>query len=553
MTGQAAPVTQDARDPGRPSGMGVGRAAALIAALTLLARVLGLVRTVVFAQTVGATCLGTAYTTANQLPNIVYDIILGGALTSIIVPVLARPAARASTDPVARAEVAQTSSALLTWTAVILVPVSAAVAVAAGPLAHLLNPAHAHAACSRTALVHVTGTMLAVFAPQILLYGLAVVLYGILQSHRRFAAPAVAPVISSLVVIAAYLTFAPLGRGAVNSLSRLPLSAELVLSVGTTVGVAALVVTALVAAARLRGAVRPTLRFPPGVGRRARGLALYGIAAVLAQDASLLAVIILANGHGSKAAIVLYQYSWQVFEAVYAVLAISIAVSAFPALSARQGARFDDTAAASGRAVLLMSFLGTALLLAVALPAAHFLASRPYDIQVPQLASGLALFAPGLAGYGLVACLSRVLLSAGRSRIAAVAVAGGWIVVIAADIVLVLLTPAHWVVAMLGLGNTLGLTASGVGLLVATHRIRGPAALHGMTRAAAAGLAAALAGGAAGAGLAAALPTGPKPAEAGIALIAASTAVAVFVVVAYVLDGGELRAAAGRLRRTVQR
>jgi putative peptidoglycan lipid II flippase len=518
----------------------------------LLARVLGLVRTVVFAQTVGATCLGTAYTTANQLPNIVYDIILGGALTSIMVPVLARPAARAA-DPAARAEVAQTSSALLTWTAVILVPVSAAIAVAAGPLASLLNPAHAHAACSRAALVHVTGNMLTVFAPQILLYGLAVVLYGVLQAHRRFAAPALAPVLSSLLVIAAYLVFFPLGRTKVNALSGLPLAAELVLSIGTTVGVAALVVTALVSAGRLRVGFRPTLRFPAGVGRRARGLALYGIAAVLAQDASLLVVIILANGHGSKAAIVLYQYGWQVFEAAYAVLAISIAVSAFPALSAREGAEFDETAAASARAVLLMSFLGTALLLAVAVPAGHFLASRPFHVQVPQLAAGLALFAPGLAGYGLVACLSRVLLAAGRSRIAAAAVAGGWIVVIVADVVLVSLTPGHWVVAMLGLGNTVGLTVSGVALLAAVRRIRGPAALRGLARVAVAGLAGAVAGGAAGAGLGAALGPGPKPAEAGIALIAAAAAAAVFALVAYFLDGGELRAAATRLRRTVQR
>ena len=50
--------------------------------------------------------------------------------------------------------------------------------------------------------------MLIVFAPQILLYGLAVVLYGILQAHRKVAAPALAPVLSSLVVIGAYFWFA---------------------------------------------------------------------------------------------------------------------------------------------------------------------------------------------------------------------------------------------------------------------------------------------------------------------------------------------------------
>jgi putative peptidoglycan lipid II flippase len=389
--------------------------------------------------------------------------------------------------------------------------------------------------------------MVAVFAPQIVLYGLAVVLYGTLQAHRRFAAPAVAPVISSLVVIAAYLAFVPVGRSKVNTLSALPLSAELVLSVGTTAGVAALALTALVPAWRLRLRVRPTLRFPAGVGRRAGGLAVFGVIALVAQDASQLVVILLANGHGSGAAIVLYQYGWQVFNAAYAVLAVSIAVSAFPSLSVRDGADFDLTAAASVRGVLLMSFLGTALVLAVAVPAAHFLASS--HAQIAPLAVGFALFAPGLAGYGLVACLTRVLLAARRARAAAVAVGGGWLVVIAADIVLVAIAPPTWVVAMLALGNTIGLTAAAIALLGAVRRARGAAALAGARRATGSGLAAAAIGAAAGAAAAAALPSAGDAMASLSAVLAAVCAVAVFAIVAYLLDAGELRAAVTRILR----
>src|SRR5260370_9406510 len=86
--------------------------------------------------------------------------------------------------------------------------------------------------------------MLEVFAPQILLYGLAVVLYGILQAHRRFTAPALAPVLSSLVVIAPYLPFVPLRGTHTAHLVCLPLSAELTPSVGPTAGVAALTLPA---------------------------------------------------------------------------------------------------------------------------------------------------------------------------------------------------------------------------------------------------------------------------------------------------------------------
>ncbi|HEY2314772.1 MAG TPA: lipid II flippase MurJ [Streptosporangiaceae bacterium] len=553
MTRPAVPVTRDGQEPGvgRLAGAGIGRAAALIAGLTILARLLGLVRTVVFAKTVGATCLGTAYVTANALPNIVYDVVLGGALTSIMVPVLARPAQRSATDGAAAAEVRQTSSALLTWTTLILVPVSLAVALAARPLASLLNPANGRDHCAQAPLVTVTGHMLAVFAPQILLYGLAVALYGILQAHRRFAAPALAPVISSLVVIAVYLAFVPLGASYVNRLRGLPRAAELMLSVGTTAGVGALVLTALIPAWRLRIRFRPALRFPVGVGRRIGGLAVFGIVALVAQDVSQLVVILLANGRGPGAAFVLYQYGWQVFEAAYAVLAISIAVSAFPVLSTRDGDHFDQTAAGSARAVLLMSFLGTALVLAAAVPAAHFLASRP--AQVPQLAASLALFAPGLAGYGLVACLSRVLLASGRSRVAAVAVGAGWLIVIAADVVLVTLSPGRWVVAMLALGNTIGLTVAGLALVVAVRRAIGRAALAGTGRAAASGLVAAIVGAGAGAGVAAALPRTGSIAAALVAVLAAGCALTAFAGVAYVLDGGELRAVVSRTRQALVR
>jgi putative peptidoglycan lipid II flippase len=550
----AVPAAQQDPGPGAPpprATAGIGRAAALIAALTVLARLLGLGRQLVFAHTVEAQCLGTAYVTANQVPNIIYDIVLGGALTSIMVPVLARPAQRSAADPAAAGRVSQTSSALLTWTVLILGPVSALIAVAAGPLARLLSPANPAAHCGHADTVAVAGRMLAVFAPQVLLYGLAVVLYGILQAHRRFTGPALAPVLSSLVVIGAYVAFVPLGGAHRTQLSGLPLSAELVLSAGTTAGVAALAVTALVPALRLRLRLRPALRFPAGVGRQARRLAAYGIAALVAQDLSGLVVIGLANANGTQGALVLYSYGWQIFVSIYAVLAIPIAISAFPVLSAeRRGAGFDETAAGSTRAVLLMSCLGAALLGAIAAPAARVFAGQG---QAPQLALGFAAFAPGLIGYGLTACLSRVLLAARRTGAAAAGMCGGWLVVIAADVTLVQLVPARWVVAALGLGNTAGLTTAGIALAVAVRRACGAAALRATARAAAAGILAAAAGAAAGAAAAWLVPAPGLALDAAGAVAAGACALAVFGVVAYLLDGGELRAALTRVRRTAAR
>ncbi len=214
---------------------------------------------------------------------------------------------------------------------------------------------------------------------------------------------------------------------------------------------------------------------------------------------------------------------------------------------AAEQAEFDATSAASTRGVLLVSWLGAALLAGAARPAARLFASHPG--QAAHLALALAAFAPGLVGYGLVACLSRVLLADGRNRAAAVAIAGGWLIVIAADVIAVELVTARWVVPVLGLGNTIGMAASGTALLAAVRRARGGGALQGTARAAAAGLAGAAVGTAAGATLSAAVPVTGFFLNASVALLACGCAVVAFGATAYALDGRDLRAVVASTRR----
>lgn len=144
-----------------------------------------------------------------------------------------------------------------------------------------------------------------------------------------------------------------------------------------------------------------------------------------------------------------------------------------------------------------------------------------------------------------------MLLAARRTSFAAICVGGGWLVVITADVVLVTLAPGPSAVAMLALGNTIGMTAAGLALLVAVRRACGTAALAGAGRAAGSGLVAAIAGAAAGAAAAAAFPATGPAAEALIAVLALLVALVAFAAVAFVLDGGELRAAAAKVWRVV--
>ncbi|MBV9092721.1 MAG: oligosaccharide flippase family protein [Streptosporangiaceae bacterium] len=536
------PVAQRGSDRQRHGGL--GRAALLIAAITLLARVIGFGRQVVFAHTVQAQCLGTAYTTANMVPNIIYDIVVGGALTAVVVPVLAGPVRDESAG---RDEVRRTSAALLTWTVLLLLPVTAAVAFTARPLVSLLlggTPG-----CPRASMVTMAARMLIVFAPQIMLYGLAVVLYGILHAHRRFAAPALAPVLSSLVVIGAYIWFGVTGNGYQDMTRPVPALSWIVLAVGTTAGVAALVATPLIPFARLRLALRPALRFPAGVGIRVRSLAAAGLATLIAQDASVAVVILLANSRGGNGALVLYSFAWAVFFVPYAVLAVPIATSAFPELSARTD-RFAATSAASTRAVIVVSWLGAAAMAGTCIPLARVFQSHADQAAAArQLAVALAAFAVGLVGYGLTANLSRVLYARRRSRAAAAAVCGGWLLVIAADLLLVPFAGRSAVVPLLGAGTAIGLTGSGAVLVILVRRACGKDALHGSARAWLAGLAGAAAGAAAGLGVAAALPAAGFLPNVAVTVAAGAAVLAVFAAVVALADGGDLRAVLRRSAR----
>ncbi len=530
-------------DVGRSYAVGIARGAGIIAIITIGSRAVGLVRTLTFSQTVGATCLGTAYVTANQVPNLIYELVLGGALSSVMVPLLARHAERSVADRVDREQVSRITSTLLTWCLLILVPLTVAIVATAGPIAALLNPANAHADCVHADVVATTASMLRIFAPQALLFGLTVVLFGLLQAYRRFAAYALAPLVNSLVVIASCIGFSLLARGA--PLGRVPALAQLVLSAGATLGVAAMVLVALVPSLRLGLRLRPALRLPAGVGGRAGGLALVGVIEMVATEIAAVVGIALANGRGATGALVLVGYGSQVFSTLNAALALSISISAFPVLAARDGPVFDRTCAGSTRAVVLVSCLGAALIAAVAVPAAHVLASQPS--QVSELALGLVCYAPGLVGTAVNVNLSRAMLAVGRLKIAAVAVAASILVGLVAQVILTEIVPARLVVAALAMGQTVGVTVVAIPFVIVTRRVIGPASVQGVSRAALAGAVAGAGAGLVGFAVSLALPVHGKLTAVGGGALAAGCSCLIFGAIAICLGGRDLRVILARL------
>ena len=470
-------------------------AAAVMAVAIAVSRIVGFGRVLVFSKTVGSTCLGDVYNTANLLPNVAFEVVAGGALASVVVPLLVGPLARQDA-----AEAGRVFSALVTWTVVVLVPVAVLLALLADPIVAVFL---ADKGACGPAAVDVGARMLRVFAPQVPMYGLAVVVGGALQARRSYLPSAAAPILASAVVIPAYVLFAAISSGS-TPLGELSTRGELTLSVGTTLGVAALTLGTVLPALRrsVRLPLRPTLRFPAGAAVKARALAVAGLAAFLAQQGSALVVTWLANRRGGAGAFTLYTWAWQLYLLPYAVLAVPLATSAFQRLATAadvgDDAAYATTSARSTRLVVVATCGGAALLTAAAVPIARAFVLGPGAGDASSLAAGLVAFAPGLIGYGLVAHVGRALYARHRGRDAAVATVTGWVTVVVADLMLVSLVPTDDVVAALGWGNSLGMTVAGALLLAALVQRAGGASIAGLGRSAAVGVSAAAIAGAAG-------------------------------------------------------
>jgi putative peptidoglycan lipid II flippase len=532
----------------------VAGAATLIAALTVASRLVGFGRTAVLGWTVEDSRLGALYLAVNAVPNVVFEIVAGGALASLVVPLLAGPAERGD-----RRTVAAVTSALLTWTLTLLVPLAVLVAVFA-------RPAVAALARASGAELDAGALMLWVFAPQLPLYGVGIVLTGVLQAHRRFAWPVVAPLLSSVTVIASYVTFAVVaGRGA--DLPGVSTPEVLVLAVGTTAGVAVLSLCLLIPLRSLRLPLRPGYRVPADTGRALRGLAVAGAVTVAAQQVALVVLIRLAFAGPDEATWLHVQFAQTVYLVPWAVLAVPLATAAYPTLAAawadRDTGRYAATLAPAARGVLLLSCLGAAALVAVAGPAAEVLLDPP---GTAPLAAAIAGFAPGLLGYALFALLTRALYARAGTAAAAAATVTGWGAAAAAAALLATLLPADDRALALAAGNSVGMLVLGVVLVAVVRRVD-RAALAGLGRVAAVGVAAgvvaALAGLAVSAALAPVTGVGPGAATAGgtpgafpaaaQGMLSGGVAAAAFLAVAYPLDRHDLRplfaTVARRLRR----
>jgi putative peptidoglycan lipid II flippase len=356
-------------------------------------------------------------------------------------------------------------------------------------------------------------------------------------------------------VAGAYLLFYAIGGS--PDVEDLTTPAELVLSVGTTLGVVALTLSLLVPLRGLHLGLRPALRFPVGAAPRVRRLALAGVLTLAAQQLLAVVAIRLANDGTPDGTQVVYAAGLTLFLVPWAALAVPLATSAYPGLSERADlgdeAGYRRSLAPVAVLTVATAAVAAAVLVAVSGPMARVFLARGSDEAVAALRDTIVAFAPGLLGYGLVALLTRALYARGLWKSPTVCVVGGWLLAVVADVVLSAALPLEDRALALGAGHSLGVTVAGLGLLVVLVRAAGRSAVAGLPRVGAGALLAAVLGGAAGLGVSRLLGADPVPdggvlAAVGAGVLAGGAVLVVAAAVMMVVARGPLTAAYRELR-----
>ncbi len=381
----------------------VGRASAAMAAGSIVSRVLGVVRQSLITLAIGQGLVANAFTTANTLPNIIYLLIAGGVLNSVLVPQLVKASensdgGRAYTDK------------LLTLAVGGLLAVTIVATAAAGLLVR------AYAQELTGSLLNLAVFFAVITLPQIFFYGLYALLGQVLNTRGRFAAFGWAPAIANLVAIIGLLAFMRLFQGHVTAAEWTP---EMVWWFAGTATLS-IVAQAVILVVPLW---RSGFRWRPRFGVRGIGLAAtsrvagWALGALLVSQLSYLVasqVMWHATGsdevaHGAGqvfiAGTTIYANAFLVFMVPHGLVTVSLVTAMYPRIA--RAARADDRPGLTrdyARALTLPAALtipASVALLVFAVPIMGLLFSSKDPAEIPAAGAALACLAMGVLPFGV--------------------------------------------------------------------------------------------------------------------------------------------------------
>lgn len=435
----------------RPS---LARGAAIVTIATAVSRVTGFVRVVVVAAAMGTTYLANVYQTANTAPNVIFELVAAGVLTSVFVPTFVDYIVRGEKE-----EGWEAANALASVALVALVGLAMVLGLAAPLVMRALTVGIADKAL-RAQEIALGATFLRLFAPQVVFYGAGMIMTGALHANRRFALPAIAPIFNNLVVIGVYLTYAGMRGSRPPGVGGITPAETWVLGAGTTFGVVAMTVCLIPELRKLGWRYR--FRFDPKhpAVRKGARVGVWALGYAGGYQAGLIVVLLLANKvRGGVAA---YQWAFTFFYLPHALFAVPIFHVLFTAM-AEHAAKGED----EGFLARLRD--GLSILSFVLLPIAAFLivAAQPLTRLTLQygvmsgtdaelVARVLEAFAIGLPTYSAFLIYTRAFYAVSDAKTPALVNAGAVAVASGAGAILFLAGPKESSVEGLALGHSIG-------------------------------------------------------------------------------------------------
>ncbi len=378
-----------------------------MAVATLVSRITGFVRQLALAAVLGLGVVSDAYTVSNTLPAMLYEILLGGVLTSVVVPLLVR-AAKEDSDQ------GEAYTQRLVTIACATLGVATVLAIAGAPLLAALFLGDGEGANPQLAAVF--GYLL---LPQILFYGLSGLFGAILNARSIFGPPAWAPVLNNVIVLVFLGVYALVPGEITINPTRMSDPKLLVLGLGTTAGIIAQ------AMVQLPGLRRAGFHFGWRWGwdprlTQAGGMAAWFVLYVLVGQLGFV-VTTRSAAQGDPGGVVIYSLVWLLLQLPYGVLGYSLLTAIMPRMSRAaadsdwRGVVHDLSVGSRYLTVLLVPIAVVFTLAGEQIGVALFSLGKAGS-NAERLGAALAVSAFGLLPYAVTMLQLRVFYSMADAR-----------------------------------------------------------------------------------------------------------------------------------------
>jgi putative peptidoglycan lipid II flippase len=342
----------------------------------------------------GVTIVTSSYVVANNIPNMVYELVAGGILSSVFIPIFIERLQRDGDDSAWKM-----ASSVFNLAMIVLGVVALAGTVWAEPFVR-----------TQTFRIPAEEAALATyffrfFAVQIVFYGVSALFTGVLNSYRYFFAPAAAPIFNNLVVIVTLLGFYLPFR------ETNPELAVTGLAIGTTLGV---LVMALV---QIPSLWRIGIRYTPKIDLSDPSIRKMGkkMIPIFIYVATNMVALSFRNAYAFEVAPegpAALQYAWMFYQLPYGIFAVALATAIFPELSSQADRKewdaFRHTFSRGLRATGVLVIPLAALLIALSVPVITLYRAGDFAASdVPVVASVLTFWAAGLFSFAAYMYLLR--------------------------------------------------------------------------------------------------------------------------------------------------